>query len=338
MNSMVLLTKALEPFIYSTLRHWVGWLGGIMVGVGMISTGDQKTQFTGLALALGMWFWSVVEKIAAIGPKAELDNLRAALRSIAPPASIDPLVIPTASPIFNRGASDDMQVSPVMNKVTLVLLVLMCLAIGTIQVYAADVASAPKATAAPVAGCPAGSNALCNGGYLSVNLGTGGVSSDVSSAGINSSSFTAGGLAGAGAGWQYWYNNWFAGIDAKIDYDTFGTVGGSPGLVTTETIRLGGWLSNVFAGPTAAGQGPTQIGPFTGVIPFVSAGPAQKWLLGSGVASGWAAGTGFAIPLGGRFTATAEYLHYGFNKTVSPVLVLNSADTIMLGINYHIGP
>jgi hypothetical protein len=326
MNGMVLLTKALEPFVYSTLRHWVGWLGGIMVGIGMVST-DQRTQFTGLALALGMWFWSVIEKIAAIGIRAELENLRAALQGIAPAAlrSADPPLIPTIQPTtFNRGASEDMKVSPVMNKVTLALLVLMCLVVGTIQAYAADVAPpAAKGAAAPApVGCTVSS---CTGWTVGGNIIGAGTSSDV---GVSAASLAAGGMLGAQFGWQTWNGSLLLGVEVTGDYDATGTSGGKPGYYFSQMVKVGGAVNGFFTGVVSPAQGPLQIGGATALAPYFQAGAVERPF---GV--GWATGLGTEFALGGPWMADLSYVHVVYNATVNPALTVRTDDLIKLGIN-----
>jgi len=220
------------------------------------------------------------------------------------------------------------------------LCLLLGLVLATMEWATAQTAPIPvKAPAVVVSGCPPTQMSLCNGFYAGVNIGTAGMQSDISNAGVPASVFTAGGIAGVNIGWQYWSTTnglpWYAGIEVMADYDAMGTVGGSPGALVVEKFQAGGLFQNLLTGGTAPGQGPLAIGPFTALIPFIEGGPAQRQFGGSGFANGWMGGTGVAIPLGGRWTAKVEYMHLGWTNKVNPAIKVNAEDVVNIGLNYH---
>lgn len=326
MNGLVLLTKAIEPFVFSAIRSAILALGGGLMTLGVFATQDQKTAFTGACLAICMWLWSEIEKVEAHGLRKEVENLRAALNAVAPAArSVDPPLIPTVQPTFNRGASENMQVSPAMNKVTLALFVVTCLALGTIRVYAADVAPAPviKGAAAPAPiGCTPSN---CTGWTVGGNIIGAGTSSD---AGLNAASLAAGGMLGGQFGWQTWNGSLLLGVEVTADYDATGTSGGKAGYYFSQMVKVGGAVNGFFTGNVSPAQGPLQIGSATALAPYFQAGAFERPF-----GLGWATGLGTEFALGGPWMADLSYVHVVYNATVDPSLKVRTDDLIKLGIN-----
>ncbi len=221
-----------------------------------------------------------------------------------------------------------------------------CLVGALAVAQAADMPAKAPASSALMFDCS--KNSYCVGPYVGARLTGLNSNLDILGSGLGGS-FGAGGMAiGGNAGFQLWNGNYFAAIEAAIDYDMTGPNGFGSRLLATEGVKLGMNLAGFFGLQQGATPAPSAGGPLSGISipatlmssltsPYISTGAAQRF-----DETGTYFGAGLQFLIASQITADADYKHVMYDKSVmangvTPA-VLDKEDRLTIGLNYHFKP
>lgn len=180
----------------------------------------------------------------------------------------------------------------------------------------------------------------CSGFYVGVNVIGAGANTDLTIApGFSSSVFSAGGMIGMQAGYQFWNGKWFIAAEAGIDYDVTNNiqvtaVTNSKRYFAFQVVKLGTALFDL-GGQTSPTQAPVPISIPSSlasmlISPYVQTGAVERpW------GTGWAYGAGADFIVGSGWNLDLSYLRvtYGGSPSINPVTIEKSENLIKIGFN-----